>query len=863
MANGFFDDDEVRIIRGDEPPVKRLQKPKEYTCNQCGLNKTCIHPRIPVWGQGKKKVLLILDNPSENEDQKNRPWTGEYGREVKKVIEADTGYDLEKDFWTVFAVCCRGKVNALSVSACRQRLHKIITELNPKAIVPFGYWAMQGVSGDLFNNKSAGKSSKDWAGHVIPDQRWLKWIVPTWESFWLNLLDRRPDPVYRAQLTSAVKKAVEIRNEPIEKRDDTSRVKIITDVDRAINILERLNKKTLLAFDYETTGRKPYRKGHEIYSVTISDGETSWAFPFFKNKEYMTAFKILLTNKNIKWIAHNAKFEWVWTKVILGYYPSRLAADTMLGVHVLNCQWRVGLKSSVYCFYGVAGYDDEVEDYLSSTKAEEEMFGANGFNRIKQAPLEKVLLYNGLDSLYTFWLHRDLMNIWLTKKLKIGYNLLSQSSIELAKSEVNGLVMDVEGVKIKEKELEIELNRLLKIIQRKAEYVGWPKGKPFRPSAAADISKLLFDIKGYKPLNYTATGISTDKQTLETLDDPIAERILEWKKIQKLKDTYMGGVSREATAGLLHPFFNLHNAITYRSSSSEPNFQNFPQRDPFVSKSILSLLYPYPGQKFVDYDYKSIEVCVSACYNKDPNLIKYITDPSTDMHRDTGEELFIRKRGELSKAERSVAKNAFVFPEFYGSYFEMVAKNLWLKAPRETLEHLSKKGIRHLEDFTEHVEQIEKDFWGRRFPVYAQWKKDIYNSYLRKGYIESYSGFRYYGPLKKNEACNYQVQGSAFHCLLRTFSKLSERVSRERLKTKLMGQIHDALIPSIEPSEEDYIDWVVWDEGTRKIREDWEWIIVPLNIEKEAAEVDEPWSELKAKGLLGQDIKLKDFSKIK
>ena len=98
--------------------------------------------------------------------------------------------------------------------------------------------------------------------------------------------------------------------------------------------------------------------------------------------------------------------------------------------------------------------------------------------------------------------------------------------------------------------------------------------------------------------------------------------------------------------------------------------------------------------------------------------------------------------------------------------------------------------MRKLSDYVEHVETIERIFWDERFPVYKQWKKDIYNSYLRKGYIESLTGFRYYGPLQKREACNYPIQGSAFHCLLRTFSRLSERIEKERLRSKVVGQIH-------------------------------------------------------------------------
>ena len=108
--------------------------------------------------------------------------------------------------------------------------------------------------------------------------------------------------------------------------------------------------------------------------------------------------------------------------------------------------------------------------------------------------------------------------------------------------------------------------------------------------------------------------------------------------------------------------------------------------------------------------------------------------------------------------------------------------------------------------------------------------------------------------MKKNEACNYSIQGSAFHCLLRTFSRLSERIEKEKLRSKVVGQIHDSGVPSVEPDEEAYIDYIVWHEGTQKIREEWEWIIVPLSIEKSFSEIDGNWADITEAGLLDVDV---------
>lgn len=859
---GFLDDVDVQIMRGDENVNKKTTVRSVLTCALC--SEKCIgkHRKLPVWGQGKKRILFVLDTPSIAEAEAGKPWRGDYGKAVREELEHDLQIDFEKDCWTVFAVRCKRtdkSPNAADTAACRKRLHADIENLNPAVIVPFGYWAMIGVSGDILSNKLTGKGSGDWAGAVIPDQRWLKWIVPTWETFWLNLFDRIPDPVYRMQMVDHIKKAIELSEKkiPVKSRNDEKRINVIYDEKEAVTLIEKLIETApeYLTFDYETTGRKPYRAGHRIYSAALSNGKQAWAFPFFDSAEFRQVWRRLMRHPRIKWIAHNAKFEWIWTKVILKYWPKNLAADTMLGAKVINNNQRVGLKSLVYCNFGVAGYDDAVEKYLETPSKEEAIYGSNGFNLIDQAPVEKVLEYNAYDTLYTFWLW-ELWEKELIKKLQVGYKFFSQSSIHLARAEVNGMLIDLPGVEIEKRKIQGRQEQLLEEMQAIALENGWKQKYNFRPSASADISHLLYDLMGYKPSRETKNGKATDKAELEKIDEPVVKKILEWKQFDKLRGTYLDGVSREVVNGKINPFFNLHIVISYRSSSDSPNFQNFPKRNKVVSRIIRSLLKPHPGQRLVEYDYKGIEVAVSACYNKDPNLIKYITDPTTDMHRDTGEELFMFKRGELSSADRHCAKNMFVFPEFYGSWFRECAKNLWENCSKEAHINLDKNGVRHFSDFEEHVCEIEKDFWDKRFPVYKQWKKDIYNRYLQKGYVESYTGFRYFGPMKKNEACNYQIQGSAFHCMLRTFGRLSEIIEKEHLQSKLVGQIHDSAIPSVDPDEETYLDYIMWYEGTQKIREDWDWILVPLSIEKSYGEIDGNWANMTTAGLLNEQVSI-------
>jgi DNA polymerase I-like protein with 3'-5' exonuclease and polymerase domains len=104
-----------------------------------------------------------------------------------------------------------------------------------------------------------------------------------------------------------------------------------------------------------------------------------------------------------------------------------------------------------------------------------------------------------------------------------------------------------------------------------------------------------------------------------------------------------------------------------------------------------------------------------------------------------------------------------------------------------------------------------------------------------------YTGFICSGVMRKNEIVNYPIQGSAFHCLLKTFIKLDERMRKEKWNSHLIGQIHDSLVMDVDPNELDYIEGVLKQIVSEELPKEWPWIIVPLEIEVEVYGVDQPW----------------------
>ena len=264
---------------------------------------------------------------------------------------------------------------------------------------------------------------------------------------------------------------------------------------------------------------------------------------------------------------------------------------------------------------------------------------------------------------------------------------------------------------------------------------------------------------------------------------------------------------------------------------------------------LRKLLFPRKGHKIGEYDYNAMEVAIIACSNKDPNLIKYITEGG-DMHRDIASLLFLKDPKEITKKERYLAKNGFVFPTFYGSYYKHTGEKIWESLEPETKKHLKDEGIYNMNAFINHVHDVEDNFWFERFPVAYEYKERVIADYEKKGYVEMFTGFRCYAPMTRNQVLNSPIQGAAFHCLLYTFINVTNELERNKMDTRLIGEIHDAIIPDINPDEEKQFDKIIWYYGTQKIREDWDWIIVPLKIKKSISNIDESWAKVNEVGLL-------------
>lgn len=446
-----------------------------------------------------------------------------------------------------------------------------------------------------------------------------------------------------------------------------------------------------------------------------------------------------------------------------------------------------------------------------------------------------------------------------------AYKLLHYGIQALAKVEQAGLRIDVEYIKNKKKEITREINALEKQFLKTTFFKDWLKSsKEVNIYSPTQLGKFLYTTKNLKVFKQTVTGKgATDEEALRQLRIPELDTLLQIKKLKKIRDTYLESFERETIDGYMHPFYQLHLVKTFRGSSDSPNFQNIPKRDKEAMDICRKAIYPRPGNQLVEFDYKQLEVRIAACYNGDQKLIEDIING--DMHRDMAIEIFkienFNKENPSHNVLRSATKNGFVFPQFYGSYYKNCAVNLactWGQLPKNgrwkkgqgipfentyLANHLIDKGFTSLDKFTEHVRDIEKDFWEVRYGVYTKWKRDWWQLYQQKGYIETKTGFRLQGVMNQNDVINYPIQGSAFHCLLWSLIEGVKVQTIEHWDSRIVGQIHDSIIMDVNPRELKKVIKVMRCIMCNDIRQKWEWITVPLDVDVEIHPVDGSWAD--------------------
>lgn len=390
MALGFFK--ELETVPAAGQPLGRPQ------CGTCGLHKKCQSPKMPVAGRGQKGILVVGEAPGATEDEQGRPFVGKAGTRLRRELQR-VGLDLDRDCWTTNALRCRPPGNATptdkEIGYCRPYVVEAITELKPRVLLLTGGTPIKSVLGWLLGKAPGGVER--WAGFRCPSQRLNAWVCPTWHPSYLDRLEGGRDyPAlelwFRRHLAAAA--ALEGRPWPEGPPDYRGRVRIELDPEKAAKALRRLTTGSPArpwTFDYETDRLKPDHPDARIVCCAVSDGETALAYPWHGAAVEET--RGFLRGPLPK-IGQNIKFETRWSVKLLGTWVANWVWDAMLAAHVLDNRGGVtGIEFQAFALLGQEPWDQAVTKYLVSKG------GANAPNKVKDCPLDKLLLYCGLDAL--------------------------------------------------------------------------------------------------------------------------------------------------------------------------------------------------------------------------------------------------------------------------------------------------------------------------------------------------------------------------------------------------------------------------------------------------------------------------------
>jgi DNA polymerase-1 len=449
-----------------------------------------------------------------------------------------------------------------------------------------------------------------------------------------------------------------------------------------------------------------------------------------------------------------------------------------------------------------------------------------------------------------------------------AYRLLHEGTLALAEVEGHGIRIDVEYLDRTLIEVEARIKEMKRELRSDAVYTKWRRvfGSKTSLTAPDQLRHMAYEVLGATVKYYTDSNKPSVKASaLQEMNNPFISKVLEIRKLEKIHGTFLTGIRRNTIGDRLHASYGLHIAATYRSVANDPNFQNFPVRDKAASKIIRTCFIPSKNHVLIESDYSGIEVRVAACYHRDPVMLTYIKDPSKDMHRDMAAQIYKLKTDQVTKEARHAAKNQFVFPQFYGDYYINCARSMWESIGRYDLktadgaplhQHLASNGISRMGrcdpdrkdiqpgSFEKHMREVQDHFWKVRFSKYNAWKERWYKQYLNKGGFNTLTGFYIGGEMGKNDVINYPVQGSAFHCLLWALIRVNQWLKKNKMKSRIVGQIHDSMVGDVHKRErDDYVHHV------RRIMVDelcknWKWIIVPIDVEFEETATN--WFDKKA-----------------
>ena len=360
--------------------------------------------------------------------------------------------------------------------------------------------------------------------------------------------------------------------------------------------------------------------------------------------------------------------------------------------------------------------------------------------------------------------------------------------------------MSLSGIKIDKN----KIRNLSKIVSKQIETISAKiyeqSGIEFNLNSPKQLSEILYEKLDLPVLKKTPKGApSTDASVLEELSKKheIAKYLLEYREIEKIRSTYIDGLSSDIVKGKVHSHFNLYGTSTGRLSSEKPNLQNIPTKTD-LGRKIKEFFIAPSGKSFVLADYSQIELRVLAHMSKDSSMKKILSEREKDIHIETASRIFNVNLDEVSYEMRRKAKE-INFGLLYGMESYGLSKNLGIsKKEADTLI----------------------DSYFVQFPKVKEYLAEIVSSAKDTGYTETVYGRKRYIPelqsqnkqifsLGKRMAMNAPIQGTASDIVKLAMIEIDKVLGSKFTDAFLVLQVHDEIVVECNQKDELKVEEIV------------------------------------------------------
>jgi DNA polymerase I-like protein with 3'-5' exonuclease and polymerase domains len=573
-----------------------------------------------------------------------------------------------------------------------------------------------------------------------------------------------------------------------------------------------LEKSTIIAIDTEThdpnlksLGPGGFRKDGKLVGISIAtDSGYNEYFPIAHegggnlNNDQVVDFIDKLLKLKKKLVFANALYDMEW----LNSHDSRLAFTKHHSIYYIQAiEHLLDENKLKYSLESLSQY------YLKKSKYEAELEQAIQFNFGKKAKVKENLWklhansvreYAKEDALLTLQIFQKQLPRIKTEDVEDIVNFEMRLIPCLFEIRKRGVRIDLK----KAEKLYYDLEKKQHLLQDQLNKVG---GHDVNIWANASL-KQAYDKNEIK-YNFTEKGTASFTQDwLEQQNDGISKTILDIRKLDKIRNTFIKNMILEkAVGGRIHCQFNSMGTVTGRFSSSNPNLQQVPARDPELGPLIRSLFIPEENQDWYCADYSQQEPRVLVHYAVIKNMEsakkvqeEFLNNDQTDFHD------MVAK---MASIERKQAKTINL-GLFYGMGNKKLARELGLDddSAYELFNkyHTKVPFVKELSKQVSHVASTRgyiKTLLGRK-RRFDKWEpKDSYGNtaYSKAEAMERYPD----SELKRaytHTALNALIQGSSADITKAAMLKIYESGITDEIDIKLT--IHDELDFSVDKSKQ-------------------------------------------------------------